>query len=230
MFECLSTSIRRHDTTSLRRQAVLLLCLGVILCCAPAVEAAVAPRSPTIVMLNSADFSEMVFVVYRIKAGDPWATGIRVDPTTAKIVPADTDVELPFWEGLAVLAVPRALAEQTKGAPDPAWLELGAPGVVRVPGVFSIPSVYRDVVLRYRLDKTDNGATLTLLNPEVLKSAQQYPLPPGDATRDPWEQAASKTSWVLFSAGGLFCGLLVGVLLTVLILKRRNKRLREAVP
>src|SRR5262245_30873230 len=114
-----------HCTPSCREPGVhtLLIWLGVIAFAAPSVEAEVAPRSPKIALSHSADFPEMVFVLYGIKADDPWAKGTRVDSTPPKIVPTGTVIELPFWQEFAVLAVPRALAEKAKGASDPTWLE-----------------------------------------------------------------------------------------------------------
>jgi hypothetical protein len=50
---------------------MVLLCLGVVLFGTASVEAAVAPRPPKVVLSSSADYPELVFVVYAIKADDP---------------------------------------------------------------------------------------------------------------------------------------------------------------
>jgi hypothetical protein len=157
----------------------------------------------------------MVFVFYSIKANDPWAKGTRVDSTAPVIVPIGTPVELPFWQEFAVMAVPRALAEKAKGgASDPAWLEPSASGVIRVPGTFQVPSVFRDIVLRFRLEKEDKGLKLVLLNKEDLKAAQQEPS--AMAAEIPKSQPSFLMEplflWGLVVGGGL--GLIVGVCLS----------------
>ena len=52
-----------------------------------------APRPPKVVLSSSADYAEVAFVNYTINRNDPWATRIRVDPTGAKIVAANTELE-----------------------------------------------------------------------------------------------------------------------------------------
>src|SRR5262245_44255776 len=210
--------------TSSRRKArlVVLLCLGVILFGTASVEAAVAPRPPKVVLSSSADYPEMVFVVYAVKADDPWATGIRVDPTTAKIIPANTEVEWPWMSQVAVLAVPRALTDK-KQTPDRAWLESSAPGVIRVPGAFWAGHVYRTVVLRYQLEKTDNGPKLTLLNPDDLKAAQEYPAGPSASVRD---SALSDLSLAQVAVGGLLLvgGMVAGYLVAFWVLRKTREK------
>jgi hypothetical protein len=150
---------------------IVRLCLVIIPIGTASAEAAVVARSPNVVLSSSADYPEMVFVLYLIKEDNPWATGIRVDPTTAKMVAANTEFEWSLGQA-AILAVPRTVAEKKK-TPDPAWLESSTPGVIRIPESFFPPHVYRRAVLRYQLQKTDKGPKLTLLNPDELKAAQQ---------------------------------------------------------
>jgi hypothetical protein len=198
-----------HTFPGRRGRLAALLCLGAISSPAAPVEASVTPRPPRIVLSSSADYPEMVFVVYEIKADDPWATGSRVDQATARTVPAGAELEWPL-ERAAVLAVPRALAEK-KGGPDPAWLGSSAPGVIRFPEAFSPPRVYRRAVLRYQLEKTDKGPKLTLLNPDELSAAQQQYSGDTPAKAPEGQQfvlAQPLFLWGLAAGGGL--GLVVG--------------------
>ena len=195
-----------------------LLCLGVVLFGTASVEGAVAPRPPRVVLSSSADYPEMVFVVYAIKADDPWATGIRVDPSTGKLIAANTELEWPWMDQVAVLAVPRALAEK-KQTPDPAWLESSAPGVIRIPGAFWAGHVYRTVVLRYQLEKTAKGPKLTLLNPDDLKAAQEYPAGSSANVRD---SARSDLPLAQVAVGGLLLvgGIVAGYLVAFWMLRK----------
>lgn len=196
-----------HYRLLARRQARLIvcLCLVVIPFRTASTEASVAPRSPTVVLSSSDDYAEMDFVLCRIKEDNPWATGIRVDPTGAKIVPVNTEFEWPL-ERTAVLAVPRALTAKQK-TPDSAWFESSTKGVIRIPEAFYPPHVYRRAVLRYRLEKTDKGPKLTLVNPDELKAAQQQY---AEVTKaEPGFQVQPLFLWGL-AAGGVL-GLLVGV-------------------
>ncbi len=181
MFESMSSLSGRPETPLPRRIAgygVCALWLGATVVGANSVQAAVnlpPPKPPMVALSSSADYPEMTFVVYQLEQYDPWRSDLGVNPTTAKIVPTDTGVELPLDKYYAFLAVPAELAAKAKGIPDPAWLAASAPGVVRVPGTFLPPYVFGHVVLRYRLEKTDKGPKLTLLNPADLKEAQRYP-------------------------------------------------------
>jgi hypothetical protein len=198
-----------------------LLFLGVILTIVPGVKADVGPPPqfpPTVVMSGSADFPEMVFVVYRIKEDNPWAPGFRVDPATAKVVPSTDGVELDAHVNYAVLAVPRKLADKTKGIPDASWLEASAPGVIRVPGVFQVRSVFAPVTLRYQLAKNGTETELTLLNPEDLQKAQRYPERQYAVDRSADGKASPKDyTWVYAAGGGV---VLLGGILAFWLFKR----------
>ncbi len=204
-----------HTPSSRQARLIVLLCHGVVLFGSASVEASLVPRLPKVVLSSSADYPEMVFVVYAIKTYDPWATGIRVDPATAKLFAAntevDTELEWPQSDQFAVLAVPRALAEK-KQTPDPAWLEPSAPGVIRIPEAFDLEWGTRTVVLRYQLEKTDKGPKLTLLNPDDLKAAQEHPAGPSGSVPD---SAQSDLSLAQVAVGGLLLvgGMLAGYLI-----------------
>jgi hypothetical protein len=148
------------------RLIIPLICLGAILLGPRYTEADKSPPTPKIIITDSPDFPDMTFVLYRLKMFNPWDTGSQVDPAGAIVVPLNTEFDCAaVGERLAVLAVPRAVAEKAKGRADPAWLEPSAAGVVRVGGVLTISYQYSRPVPRYRLDKTDKGAKFTLLNP-----------------------------------------------------------------
>jgi hypothetical protein len=191
----------------------LLMALAVIGLGTPCVEASVIPRPPKIILLPPDDFPEMVFVVYRLKADNPWAKGPRVDPASPKIVPAGTVVPLPYVEQyeFAVLAVPSDVAEKAKGKPDPAWLGPSAPRIIHVPESFRVPGVYRDVTLRYRLENVDKEPRLVLLNREDLRAAKQMPSEDTSAEvakPQPLFLTQPLFLWGLIVGGGL--GLVIG--------------------
>jgi hypothetical protein len=77
------------------------------------------------------------------------------------------------------------------------------------------------VVLRYQLEKTDKGPKLTLLNPDDLKAAQEYPAGPSTNTRD---SALSDLSWTQLAIGGLLLVGGIGVGYLVAFWTRRKTR------
>jgi len=177
---------------------------------APADVAASHPE--VIVIANLAEFRDMIFVVY--KDGE-FAKGVRVDPTTAEyhdggyLLPP----ELPRGK-LAMLGVARALAEKAKDAPDPAWLKPSTPGVVRVTGtIHTLPVQRHSAVHRYRLDKTDSGLQVSLLNPDVLTPY------PAENLSGPEPKWSTSYLWVIVAGGAL---VLMVVFWSLWRLNRRN--------
>jgi hypothetical protein len=114
---------------------------------------------------------------------------------------------------LSLLGVPRGLVGEGRASPDPAWLEGGAPGVVRITGVIHhYPVEKSHAVHHYQLSKTDAGLELRLLNPEVLE--------PYSAERlAPEEGPAQKYLWVALAGGA---AVLITGALAVWALKRRS--------
>jgi hypothetical protein len=113
----------------------------------------------------------------------------RVDPAAPED-PGEAGIRIPLPGGRAIgeaglLAVPNEVAA---GAPngDPAWFRDSPLGVVRVAGSLSVTPLHLSrgpAVLRYRLAKTGQGFTLTLLNPERLARERHPDLEPTHSTR-----------------------------------------------
>lgn len=196
------------------RLIIPLICLGAILLGPRYTEADKSPPTPKIIITDSPDFPDMTFVLYRLKMFNPWDTGSQVDPAGAIVVPLNTEFDCAaVGERLAVLAVPRAVAEKAKGRADPAWLEPSASGVVRVGELVTVPNVYPDRVFRYRLDKIDDyestpgdgGLHFRLLNPPAARKHRR---------------ARVNRSSPLVAGGVLhvICGILVGGLSAFLIM------------
>src|SRR5207248_5062945 len=103
-----------------------------------------------------------VFVLYPIKTSPGWGPSsdkpFRLDSragTGGSGVQLPRD--LPVGE-LALLAVPRELAEKSKEPLDPAWLKPAAPGVVRVEGtIHTYPVEKYSALHRYQVDRTAKG-------------------------------------------------------------------------
>src|SRR5207302_8838317 len=99
---------------------------------------------------------------------------------------------------LALLAVPRQLSEKSNEALDPSWLKPAPPPIVPL---FPYTTLFRSerssALHRYRVDKTEDGLKLTLLNPDVLK-----PYPPeriGGAAENPRKDCL----WAVLAGGAL---------------------------
>jgi hypothetical protein len=175
-------------------------------------SADVAPTMPeNIVVSGMGDHADLVFVFF---ADGNIEKGFLLDPKAA----GDSGgVRLPregLPEGkLSLLGVPRTLAEKSKNAPDPAWLTAGSPGVVRVKGVIHHYRIEKALATQwYQLDKTDDGLTVTLMNPDVLTSY-------GAENLHPESELGTRFLWFGI-AGGAVVLLLAGVL--VWGIKRRD--------
>src|SRR5262249_41091384 len=143
--------------------------------------------------------------------------GFLLDPTTAG---QSGHVRLP-GKGLptgklSLLGVPRALAEKSKNAPDPAWLTDPAPGVVRVSGIIHHYPVEKSSALhQYEPEKPDDGLKITLLNPDVLT-----PYPPED-----WMLAKKPpTPYLWLSLAGVVTVLIAGVVVLWILKGRGSQR------
>ncbi|MBX9625305.1 MAG: hypothetical protein K2X82_15975 [Gemmataceae bacterium] len=181
-------------------------------------KAEVALRPAQVQISGSADFPEMTLVAYR-----------RGEPATAKVIPAETGVSFaPDGGGsVVVLAVSRALAEAKKGQVDTAWLEPSAPGVVLV-GIAEVPSVYRDVLVRYQAVKTEKGPGLKLLNPDELAAAQTSP---GTDPSLQGARAEAQSQQLLFwSVGAAAVLVLAGGCWFFLRSRKRNPRPAKDMP
>lgn len=186
-----------------RRPLVFAMALATGLLSPERCPAAVAPSMPeSIVVARMDEHDDLIFVVY---ADGQFDKGVLLDPRTAER--HSSQVRLPRglpMGRLTLLGVPRALAEQSKNAPDPAWLKDAVPGVVRVTGVIHHYPVERSSALhRYHLEKTDAGLELTLLNPDVLTPY------PAENLR-PEKPAATDYLWIVFA--GVVVVLSAGVL------------------
>lgn len=116
---------------------------------------------------------------------------------------------------LALLGVPRELVVEDRASPDPAWLDGRAPGIVRVTGVIHHYAVEKSrAIHQYKLEKADDGLTMTLLNLDLLT-----PYPPEDWMRE--KTASTPYLWIGL-AGGVVV-LSAGVVV-FWILKRRRSR------
>lgn len=116
---------------------------------------------------------------------------------------------------LSLLGVPRGLVGEGRASPDPAWLEGGTPGVVRVAGVIHHYPVEKSRALhQYKLEKVDDGLKVTLLNPDVLT-----PYPPEDWMLE--KKSSTPYLWIGLAAG---VAVLIAGVVAFWSLKRRSSR------
>jgi hypothetical protein len=129
-------------------------------------------------------------VILDPKKPDPWGQ-LRLPP---KGVPVGE---------LAVLGVPRELAEKSEQLPDPAWLHDPAAGIVRVAGAIHTNPVEKHSALhQYELRVGAAGLEVILLNPDVLQPFAPE-IAEAAAPPIPWQLWGIAAGSMLFLAGAL---------------------------
>lgn len=160
--------------------------LGVLFASVQVADTALGVESsaPPIIYVEGVDRHIGAYVFYVFWPESASADGqesrrwFRVD-TAIPMEPGETGIRISIPGNQVIgkaglLAVPREIAE---GSPkgEAAWFQGERPGVVRVRGSLSVflfpPPGPR--VLRYRLEKAEEGFVLNLLNPEELARGQE---------------------------------------------------------
>jgi hypothetical protein len=195
------------------RSLVFAVVLAIELVGAKHCPADVMPRMPQNIVISKMD--EHGDLLFFFVADGQIVKGPPLDPKSADQagyvqVPSKG---LPTGK-LALLGVPRALAEKNRNEADPAWLTDGPPGVVLVAGVIHHYHVQKAETLHpYQLDKTATGLELTLSNSDVLTPYPAEDLSPG-------RNSDTDYTW-LGLAGGIVV-VLAGVLIWSLVRRRTS--------